>query len=62
MVGAAALGAMAVRQASVDAQGPYIAPMGWQVLAGLMVKALRSVTSIGVCLSNMEFPLVVRFS
>ena len=31
----------------------YIAPMGWQVLAGLIVKALRSVISLGVCLSSM---------
>jgi hypothetical protein len=31
----------------------YMAPMGWQVLAGLMVKALRSVISFGVCRSSI---------
>ena len=30
-----------------------MAPMGWQVLAGLMVRAVRSLISFGVCLSNM---------
>jgi hypothetical protein len=29
--------------------------MGWQVLAGLMVKALRSVISFGVCRKSMVF-------
>ena len=31
----------------------YMAPMGWQVLAGLIVKALRSVISFEVCRSNI---------
>jgi hypothetical protein len=31
-----------------------MAPMGWQVLAGLMVKALRSVISLGVCRNNID--------
>jgi hypothetical protein len=31
--------------------------MGWQVLAGLMVKALRSATSFGVCCNNIVFTL-----
>jgi hypothetical protein len=31
----------------------YMAPMGWQVLAGLMVKALRFVISFGVCRNSI---------
>ncbi len=32
----------------------YMAPMGWQVFAGFMVNALRSLISVGVCRSNMN--------
>src|SRR5271157_1102124 len=31
----------------------YIAPMGMQVFAGLIVRALRSTTSAGVCFKSM---------
>ena len=32
----------------------YIAPMGWQVLAGLMVNAFLSISNAVVCLSNIS--------
>ena len=55
MVGAATLRAMTVRQAASECpRAAYMAPMGWQVLAGFMVKALRWLISFGVCRSNMN--------
>jgi hypothetical protein len=32
-----------------------MAPMGWQVLAGLIIKALRSLISFGVCRNSILF-------
>jgi hypothetical protein len=32
-----------------------MAPMGWQVFAGLIIKALRSVISLGVCRNSMIY-------
>ena len=36
-----------------------MAPIGWQVLAGLMVKALRSVIFSVVCRSNMALSSIL---
>jgi hypothetical protein len=33
----------------------YMAPIGWQVFAGLIIKALRSVISLGVCRNSMIY-------
>ena len=39
-----------------------MAPIGWQVLAGLMVRAVRSATSAVVCRKSIEISLLLERS
>ena len=58
VVGIAPLGSCDCGAGNYGCPGPRRGPMGWQVLAGLMVKAECSLISLGVCLSNMALSSV----